>query len=67
MSVRLLQEVQKVAKKLHSVGSVMHISHIIGLIKVGVVIIISNMSLLQLQPSGSVIINVIQHSLRDIT
>ena len=41
MTVRLLQEVQKVAKKLHSVASVMlsHTSHI----KVGVVIIILNM------------------------
>ena len=51
MSVRLLQEVQKVAKKLHSVAFVMlsHTSHIIGLIKVGVVIIISNVSVAKLK------------------
>ena len=48
MSVRLLQEVQKVAKKLHSVASVMlsHTSHINMLDQgVDVVIIISNMCL----------------------
>ena len=46
MTVRLLQEVQKVAKKLHSVASVMlsHTSHIIYFIKVGVVIIFSSYS-----------------------
>ena len=48
MTVRLLQEVQKIAKKLHSVASVMlsHTSHINMLDQgVDVVIIISNMCL----------------------